>query len=130
MARFSFYSNENFALYMVKILRELGHTVVTSYEAGQANQAVPDREVLNYATRNNLTLITFNRDDFIKLHNAGIKHSGIVIYKTDRNYRGQIDYLHDYSQTQDSLINRLIKIKKPQKKGSSQQVFVVQEYLR
>ena len=130
MTKFSFYSDENFAFNMVITLRRLGHTVITSYDAGQANQAIPDNDVLVYATRNNLTLITFNRDDFIELHKAGIQHSGIIICKTDRDYRGQVNYLHNYLQIQDSLINRLIRIKKRQKKGSNQQVFVVREYFR
>lgn len=130
MAKFSFYSNENFALDMVKMLRVLGHTVITSYEARQANQAIPDNEVLNYATRNNLIVITFNRDDFIELHNNGVQHSGIIVCKTDRDYQGQVDFLHSYLQTQSSLVNRLIRIKKQQKKGFSQQIFVVQEYFR
>lgn len=57
MAQFSFYSNENFDLDMVKILRELRHNVITSYEAGQANQSIPDNEVLNFATHSNLTVL-------------------------------------------------------------------------
>ena len=130
MTKFSFYSDENFASNMVITLRRLGYTVITSYDAGQANRSIFDNEVLAYATRNNLTLITFNRDDFIELHNTGIQHSGIVICKTDRDYRGQINYLHSYLQTQNSLIDRLIRIKKRQKKGSNQQVFVVREYFR
>ena len=130
MAKFSFYSNENFALDMVKMLRVVGHTIITSYDAGQANQSIPDDKVLNYATRNNLAVITFNRDDFIELHNSGIKHSGIIICKTDRDYRGQVEFLHEHLQIQDSLINRLIRIKKQQNKGSSKQVFAVREYLR
>lgn len=130
MAQFSFYSNENFDLDMVKMLRELGHTVITSYEAGQANKKIPDDEVLNYATRNNLVVITFNQDDFIELHNNVIQHSGIIICKTDRDYQGQVHYLHEYLQNPESLINRLIRLKKQQKKGFSKQIFVVQEYFR
>ena len=65
MAKFSFYANENFALDMVKTLRKLGYTVITSYDTRQANQSIPDNEVLDFATRNNLGVITFNRDDFI-----------------------------------------------------------------
>ncbi len=68
MAKFSFCSHENFALDMVNILRSLGYHVITSYDAGQANQGISDDRVLNYATQNGLILITFNRDDFIKLH--------------------------------------------------------------
>jgi predicted nuclease of predicted toxin-antitoxin system len=130
MAKFSFYSNENFALGMVKILRKLGHTVITSYDAGQANQKKSDNEVLDFATRNNLAVITFNREDFIELHNNGIQHSGIIICKDSRDYQGQIEFLHNYLQTQASLINRLVRIKKQQKKGFSQPVFVAQEYFR
>ncbi|MEL6439810.1 MAG: DUF5615 family PIN-like protein [Cyanobacteria bacterium J06621_8] len=130
MARFRFYSNENFAYEMVKILRILGYTVTTSYEAGQANQGIPDDEVLDYAVQNNLALITFNRDDFIELHNNGIQHLGIIVCKTDRDYQGQIDCLNNYLQTQNSLVNRLIRIKKQQKKGLNKPIFVVQEYFR
>lgn len=130
MVKFSFYSDENFAYDMVKILRVLGHTVITSYDAGEANQSISDDEVLNYASKNKLILITLNRDDFIELHQSGVRHSGMIICKTDRNYQGQIYFLHNYLQTQDSLIDRLIRIKKHQKKGFSQQTFITQEYFR
>lgn len=130
MSEFSFYSNENFALDMVKSLRLLGHDVLTSYDVGQANQGIPDDQVLKYATQNNLVVITFNRDDFIELHRAGIQHSGIIVCKTDRDYQGQIDCLHKFLLTQDSLRNRLIRIKKQQQKGLAKPVFVVQEYSR
>jgi predicted nuclease of predicted toxin-antitoxin system len=130
MINFGFYSNENFALDMVKMLKKLGHTVITSYDAGQDNQSIPDNEVLDFATRNNLAVITFNRDDFIELHDSGIQHSGIIICKTDRDYQGQVGFLHEYLQNQDSLINRLVRIKKQQKKGFGQQIFVAQEYFK
>ena len=48
MARF--YSNENFPSPVVRRLRQLGHDVVTSLETGDANWAVPDAEVLGFAT--------------------------------------------------------------------------------
>ncbi len=128
MAKFSFYSNENFALDMVNILRSLGYHVITSYDAGQANQGIPDDRVLTYATRNGLILITFNRDDFIKLHQSGLKHAGIIICKTDRDYQGQMTKLHEYLQNQTILTNRLIRIKKQNQRGLKQQIFVVQEY--
>ena len=115
---------------MVKMLKELGYTVITSYEAGQANQGIRDEEVLNYATQKSLAVITFNRDDFIKLHNNGVQHSGIIVCKTDRDYQGQIKCLHDYLQTQATLINRSIRIKKQQKKGLSKPIFIVREYFR
>lgn len=113
---------------MVKMLRKLGHKVITSYEAEQANQGIPDDEVLHYATKNNLILITFDRDDFVELHQSGTKHKGIVICKTDRDYKGQVDRLQEYLQTQLNFENRLIRVKKQNQKGFEKQVFVIQEY--
>ncbi|WP_228057368.1 DUF5615 family PIN-like protein [Tychonema sp. LEGE 07203] len=53
-----FYSNENFPIAMVDLLRSRGYDVLTSYEAGQANQKIPDDEVLMYATNAGRTVIT------------------------------------------------------------------------
>ena len=47
MARF--YSNENLALQVVAELRRLGQDVIPSLDAGNANSAVPDAEVLAFA---------------------------------------------------------------------------------
>ena len=49
MARF--YANENFPRQAVNELRGLGHDVLTSLEAGNANRSVPDEEVLGFAAR-------------------------------------------------------------------------------
>jgi predicted nuclease of predicted toxin-antitoxin system len=135
MANISLYSDENFALGMVSILRELEYTVITCHDVGQANQNIPDDKVLEYATLKNFTVITFNRSDFIKLHQSGLEHAGIIICKevpkrVHQDYRGQIEKLHEYLQNQASLNNRLILLKKQQKKGSVRQIFLVEEYLR
>ena len=45
----SFYANENFPLPTVEALRRLGHDVLTSLEAGRANQRLDDQEVLTFA---------------------------------------------------------------------------------
>ena len=42
----SLYSNENFPLPVVEKLRALGHDVLTIQEAGKADQALPDKEIL------------------------------------------------------------------------------------
>ena len=43
-----FYANE-IPLDLVKELRRLDYDVLTSYEAGQANQSISDENVLNFA---------------------------------------------------------------------------------
>jgi predicted nuclease of predicted toxin-antitoxin system len=129
MARF--YSNENLPMTMVEALRKFNHDVLTSYEAGQANKSIPDNEVLAYATFDNRSVITLNRDDFIALHRSGINHSGIVICKDDRDYLGQAQFLHSYLDTQlKCLQNRLIRVQKQNKPKLNQQIFIIREYTR
>ena len=125
-----FYSNENFPIDAVIILRKLGYDVLTSYEAGQANRGIPDDKVLAYASKQSRAVITQNRRDFIQLHRENLSHSGIIIWKDDRDYSGQVETLHRYLQTASNLSNRLVRIKKQNQSKSSEQVFVIQDYDR
>ena len=75
----SFYTNENFPIKVAQKLREMGHDVLTSHEAGKANQRIPDEEVLAFATGLGRILLTLNRRDFIDLHNKSAQHAGIVV---------------------------------------------------
>ena len=125
------YSNENLAIDLVEALRKFNHDILSSYDAGQANQGIPDDEVLDYATLNDRSIITFNRDDFVSLHRNGVNHAGIIICKDDRDYLGQAQALHDYLETQvDRLHNRLIRVQRQNQPKSSQKLFVIREYLR
>lgn len=65
-----FYSNENFPMEMVYLLRSLGYNVLTSYEAGQANQKIPDEQVLIYATNAARIVITENIAIFSQINRA------------------------------------------------------------
>jgi predicted nuclease of predicted toxin-antitoxin system len=127
----SLYSNENLSIDLVERIREFGYDVLTSYQAGQANQAIPDDEVLAYATANQRSVITFNRDDFVALHRSGIDHAGIIVCKDDRDYLQQAQALHAFLATQtDSFQNRLVRVLRQNQPGSSQKLFIVKEYLR
>lgn len=126
-----FYSNENLPMDLVKALRDLGYNVLTSYEARQANQGIPDHQVLAYAIEQTRTVITLNRDDFLALHRSGVNHRGIIICKDDRDYMRQAEVLHHYLEEQvASLENRLIRVQKQNQPKSSQKIFVIKEYLR
>ncbi|MEG4227744.1 DUF5615 family PIN-like protein [Microcoleus sp. N9_B2] len=123
-----FYSNENFPIAMVDLLRSRGYDVLTSYEAGQANQKIPDDEVLMYATNAGRAVITENRQDFINLHSTTSNHAGIIICKADRDYAGKVQVLHDFfTQDTQPMDNRLLRVMKQNLKGS-QQTFILQEY--
>lgn len=55
---------------MVYLLRSLGYNVLTSYEAGQANQKIPDEQVLIYATNAARIVITENIAIFSQINRA------------------------------------------------------------
>jgi predicted nuclease of predicted toxin-antitoxin system len=127
----SLYSNENLSIDLVERIREFGYDVLTSYQAGQANQGIPDDKVLAYATANQRSVITFNRDDFVALHRSSIDHAGVIVCKDDRDYLQQAQALHAFLATQtDSLQNCLVRVLRQNQPGSSQKLFVVKEYLR
>ena len=52
------YSNENFPLPAVQELRSLGHDVLTSQDAGKAQQSIPDEDVLAFASEQGRALLT------------------------------------------------------------------------
>lgn len=115
---------------MVQALRDFGYDVLTSYESGRANQRIPDDEVLAFAKSEQRIVITLNRDDFIALHRRNKEHAGIIICKDDRDYQGQIEFLHHYllSRTE-NLAYRLIRVLKQNQPKSAQPIFVIREYL-
>ncbi len=80
------YVNENFPLPVVKLLRNFGHDVLTSFDAGYANQRIPDDEVLQFAVSQNRILLIINRRDFIRLHNQNSTHSGILVCTQNTNF--------------------------------------------
>ena len=78
MARF--YSNENIAQPVVAELRRLGHDMLTSLEAGNANAAVPDVAVLSFAAAQRRILLSHNRRHFLRLHQErSQRHAGIIV---------------------------------------------------
>jgi len=104
------YSNENFPLPVVDKLRALGHGVLTIQETGQADQAVPDDKVLEFATTENRALLTLNRRHFIRLHRERPQHAGIVVCTVDPDFAGQADRIHKAIRGQDSLRGQLIRV--------------------
>ncbi|MFH7243234.1 MAG: DUF5615 family PIN-like protein [Spirulina sp.] len=128
--RFRFYANENLTAELVEALRKLGHDVLTSYEAGTANQRIPDNQVLANATADERAVLTFNRDDFLALHRSGINHSGIVVCKDNSDEQKLSHALNDYLATQDTLNDRLLRVMQRNQPGLSQPVFIVREYGR
>jgi hypothetical protein len=107
------YANENFPLPVVQELRQLGHDVLTVVDTGKAGQAVPDDEVLAFATAGNRVLLTLNRKHFIRLHHEHPDHAGIVVCTFDPDFVGQASRIDGGLRTSEPLARRLLRINRP-----------------
>lgn len=108
------YANENFPLPVVEVLRALQHDVLTIQQTGQSGQAMPDENVLAFAHSQARILLTFNRKHFIRLHNEGQAHSGIIACTLDKDFADLAQRIHAAIQAQDSLTGQLIRVNRPQ----------------
>lgn len=104
------YADEQFPLAVVKLLREMGHDVLTVQDAKQAGKKVPDQEVLKFATENNRAVLTLNRKDFIKLHYSTPNHSGIIVCRDDRNWQQLAQKINQAILSTQSLPGQLIRV--------------------
>lgn len=108
------YTNENMAQEVVDFLRNLNHDVLTAKEAGKANQGIPDEEVLAFAHIEKRILVTFNYQDFKRLHRIYPEHSGIVICTEDRDTEALAFRIHEaIKHEENDLTNQLVRIIRP-----------------
>ena len=112
MARF--YANENIPQQVVVELRRRGHDVLTTLDAGKANSAVPDLEVLAFAATEQRILLSHNRRHFLKLHRyKTTDHAGIVLCTFDPNFIAQAERIDAAISAQPEMTNRLIRVNRP-----------------
>ena len=112
MARF--YSNESIAAQVVTEPRRLGRDVPTSLEAGKANAAVPDSEVLAYASTADRILLSNNRRHFLRIHQRRVgEHAGIVLCTFDPDFHRQAQRIHEAVTAASDMNNQLIRVNRP-----------------
>jgi len=104
------YTNENFPLPAVLRLRALGHDVLTSSEAGKANQKITDEDVVWFAISKQRAVLTLNRRDFIRLHKGNDQHYGIVVCVEDLDYGRLADRIHAAVMQAGTLDQKLIEV--------------------
>ncbi len=104
------YSNENFPLPTVDELRRLGHDILTIQETGRANSALPDEEVLAFASAEGRVLLTLNRKHFIRLHQANFHHAGIVACTFDPDFVTLARRIHDALTEQRDMTGQLLRV--------------------
>lgn len=104
------YADEQFPFPVVQRLRQLGYDVLTAQESGQANQKIPDDQVLSFATANNRAVITQNRRDFIRLHQQGQAHAGIVVCSKNLDWDDFTAAIHQGLADRETVAGELIRI--------------------
>ena len=107
------YANENFPVPAVLRLRQFGHDVLTTLEAGKAEQAISDPEVLRFAHQHTRAVITFNRKDFVRLHQLSDEHSGIIVCSFDADFMALAERVHQALLPLDTLAKQLIRVNRP-----------------
>jgi hypothetical protein len=108
------YSNENFDQRVVVALRRLGHDVLTSLDAGRANQRIPDEDVIEFAKAERRAVLTFNRLHFLRLHQS-MKgdHAGIIVCSTDADPVALAVRIDVAVRDADSLERKVLRVNRP-----------------
>ena len=107
------YSDENFPVPVVEILRELGHDVLTCQEAGKASRAIPDDEVLQFACSGTRAVLTTNRRHFFRLHENNPNHCGIVACTQNLDVKGFAELIHAKVQNEEPLDGKVLRVYRP-----------------
>lgn len=110
------YADEDFPKPTVLFLRNMGYDVLTVFEAGKANQGIPDSEVLIYAITLERVVLTINRFDFMRLHLHNPIHFGIIVCTLDDNFEAlaqRIDKI--LTENRGECPAKLLRVYKPDK---------------
>ncbi|HEV3261349.1 MAG TPA: DUF5615 family PIN-like protein [Gemmataceae bacterium] len=107
------FADENVPFPLTEALRAFGHDVLTAHEAGRANQAIPDPDVLAHATLLARAVLTNDRRHFHKLHRAFRSHAGIITFTDDPDTPALAQRVHAAVTGVSALAGQLIKIVRP-----------------
>lgn len=103
-------ADEDFDHRVVRLLREVGHDIITLQDLGLAGLAIPDEQVLAIAIALKRGVLTFNRKDFIKLHREYPLHFGIIICTRNSDVKALSTKLETLLENADRLNGRLLRI--------------------
>ncbi len=108
-----FYADENFPLDVVAELRNLGHDCLTAFEDERANQKISDEKVLERATELNRAVLTINRIDFKRLHQATENHAGIIICTFNADFIDQAQRINSACKDLPEIKGQLVRVYRP-----------------
>ena len=107
------YADEDFPFPVVERLRQLGHDVVTTLEAGQANQRIGDAQQLAFATGLGRAILTRNRRPFVRLHKGSNQHAGIISITDDPDLDGQANRINVALTAHSTVAGQHVRVNRP-----------------
>ena len=107
------YANENLPLPVVERLRELGHDLLMTADAGKANSRIPDDEGLDFAAAHGRAVVTLNRKRFIRLHESGRAHHGIIVCTFNPDFAAQAAQIDEALRRSGDLRHTLVRVNRP-----------------
>jgi len=111
------FADEDFPFPVVERLRQLGHDMLTTLEAGRANQRIGDADQLAFATSLGRAILTRNRRHFIQLHRTSGPHAGIVSVTDDPDFDGQAGRIDAALVGYATLANQHVRVNRPSQSG-------------
>jgi hypothetical protein len=107
------FADEDFPFPVVEQLRQLGHDVLTTLEAGRSNQGIADADQLAFATSVGRAILTRNRRHFNPLHRRNANHAGIISITDDPDFDGQATRIDDALTATSALAGQHVRVNRP-----------------
>jgi hypothetical protein len=107
------YADEDFPFPVVERLRQLGHDVLTTADAGRANVGIKDDDQLTFATGLGRAILTRNRRHFVPLHKRSPDHAGIVSITDDPDFDGQAHRIDMALAGHPTLARQHVRVNRP-----------------
>ena len=105
------YADEGFPIEIVRALRNLGHDVLTVQQADRRGHGDPS--VLAFATSQGRTVLTRNRQDFVRIARSGVGHAGIVACTEDFDWVSQAARIDALLKITPDPAGKVLKVYKP-----------------
>ena len=105
-------ADEDFPRPVAEMLRDYGHDSITAGDLQLANKETPDSQILATATELGRIVLTHNRQDYIRLHQSGAPHSGIIVCRHDADQRRLAENLDLALTSCGDLTNTLVRVYK------------------
>jgi len=88
-------------------------TVLTTFEAGRANQAIEDADQLAFATSLDRVMLTRNRRHYIALHRLSVHHAGIISITDEPDFDGQASRIDQALTSYSTFADRHARVNRP-----------------